>query len=262
MKKKTLFLFLLFANFILAKAQSNLNFTANGVSFTMIYVKGGTFTMGSDDKESMSDEGLHRVTLSDYYIGQTEVTQALWQAVMDDNPSYNKGSNLPVEVVSFYDCLEFIRRLNNITGQHFRFPTEAEWEYASRGGNKSCGYKYSGGNKLQEVAWCLKNSGGKKKLNVDKYDTYKKGEKTHDVATKTPNELGIYDMSGNVFEWCNDWWDYYPEWPVTNPQGPSEGLTRVIRGGSFTSTVECRVAYRGYAKQDVILWNLGLRLAL
>ena len=165
-------------------------FMVNGVSFEMVRVEGGTFHMGatSEQKDEAWDreKPVHSVTLSSYYIGKTEVTQALWQAVMGSNPSNFKGSNLPVECVCWNDCQEFIQKLNSLTGRNFRLPTEAEWEFACRGGNNSRGYKYSGSNNLGSVAWYDDNSGGQ----------------THPVATKAPNELGIYDMSGNVWEWC------------------------------------------------------------
>ena len=163
-------------------------FTVNGVSFEMVRVEGGTFRMGATSEQEADDwdreKPVHSVTLSSYYIGKTEVTQALWKAVMGSNPSYFKSDNQPVENVSWNDCHEFIRKLNALTGQNFRLPTEAEWEFACRGGNNSRGYKYSGSNNLGSVAWYDGNS----------------GNKTHPVGTKAPNELGIYDMSGNVWE--------------------------------------------------------------
>ena len=174
-------------------------FTVNGVSFTMVKVDGGTFTMGATPEQGSDAYGdqkpAHQVKLSDYYIGETEVTQELWQAVMGSNPSNFKGSNLPVEEVSWND------------GQKFRLPTEAEWEYAARGGAKSRGYKYSGSNNIGDVAWYIDNS----------------GFKTHSVKTKSPNELGLYDMSGNVWEWCQDWYDSYGSSAQTNPTGASSG---------------------------------------
>ena len=168
-------------------------FYANGVSFEMVEVRGGTFRMGATSEQGSDacdwEKPVHSVTLSGYNIGKTEVTQELWQAVMGSNPSRFKGDNMPVECVSWDDCQEFIRKLNSLTSQNFRLPTEAEWEFACRGGNNSRGYKYSGSNYIDNVAWYDGNS----------------GDKTHPVATKSPNELGIYDMSGNVWEWCNDW---------------------------------------------------------
>lgn len=184
-------------------------FTVNGVSFKMITVEGGTFTMGAsdDDEEAYYNEKpAHEVTLSSYSIGETEVTQALWLAVMGSNPSRFTGDlTRPVECVSWNDCQAFIIKLNQLTGKTFRLPTEAEWEIAARGGNESMGYKYAGGNDINEVAWYRGNS----------------SSKTHPVATKAPNELGLYDMSGNVFEWCSDWYDSYTDADgQTNPQGP------------------------------------------
>lgn len=226
-------------------------FRVNGVAFTMIHVPGGTFTMGATSEQgddSDSDETVHQVTLSTYSIGQMEVTQELWQAVMDDNPSSFKGYRLPVECVSWDDCQTFISKLNNLTGQNFRLPTEAEWEYAARGG-KSEGTKYAGGNSIDDVAW----------YNVNSED------RTHDVASKKPNELGIYDMSGNVWEWCQDWYGDYSSSNQTNPQGPSSGSCRVYRGGSFSffsGAVFCRVSYRSSDAPANRSEDVGLRLAL
>jgi formylglycine-generating enzyme required for sulfatase activity len=225
--------------------------TVGNVSFTMIRVDGGTFTMGATSEQGSdadSDEKpAHQVTLSPYYIGETEVTQALWEAVMGNNPSNFKGSNNPVEMVSWDDCQLFIRKLNQSTGLSFRLPTEAEWEYAVRGGNKSRGYKYSGSNKLKDVAWYDNNS----------------GSSTHDVKTKQANELGLYDMSGNVWEWCSDWYGSYDSSSQTNPKGSASGSYRVIRGGSWRSNAGfCRVSDRSGGAPDNRDDFLGLRLAL
>ena len=226
-------------------------FTVNGVSFEMVRVEGGTFTMGATAEQGSdadSDEKpTHQVTLSSYSIGKTEVTQALWQAVMGSNPSNFKGSNLPVEEVSWEDCQTFIRKLNALTGKNFRLPTEAEWEFAARGGNNSRGYKYSGSNTLSNVAWYDDNS----------------SNKTHPVATKAPNELGIYDMSGNVYEWCNDWYDDYTSASQTNPTGPNSELYRVGRGGSWRGNARyCRVSSRYCSAPELCDTARGLRLAL
>ena len=196
----------------------------------MVFVEGGTFQMGSDD-DSIDEMPVHQVTLSDYYIGQTEVTQELWQAVMGSNPSYSgfKGAKNPVNFVSWNECQDFIRKLNSLTGANFRLPTEAEWEFAARGGNKSRGYQYSGSNDLGSVAWYKANA----------------SSKVHPVGSKLPNELGLYDMSGNVWEWCADWYSgsYYGTSPCTNPTGPTTGEFRVDRGGSWDSNAAgCRVA--------------------
>ena len=206
--------------------------TVNGVSFKMVYVEGGTFTMGCTSEQGGCDydeKPAHQVTLSSYSIGETEVTQALWKAVMGYNPSYYKGDYLPVENVSWDDVQTFISELNRKTGRTFRLPTEAEWEYAARGGNKSRGYKYSGSNTIGDVAWYWDIS----------------GKKTQPVKTKKPNELGLYDMSGNVYEWCEDWYGSYGSASQTNPKGPSTGSRRVYRGGSWLDSAWfCRVSFR------------------
>ncbi len=226
--------------------------TVGGVSFTMKYVEGGTFTMGATSEQGSdadSDEKpTHQVTLSDYYIGQTEVTQELWTAVMGSNPSYFSGTNLPVENVSWNDCQTFITKLSTLTGMTFSLPTEAQWEYAARGGNKSKGYKYSGSNTIGGVAWYTSNS----------------SSKTHSVATKQPNELGLYDMSGNVWEWCNDWYaSSYSSTAAVNPTGPTTGSYRVLRGGSwYSNATSCRVSSRNYITPSDTSSDLGLRLAL
>ncbi len=228
-----------------------LRFVVNGVSFEMIRVEAGTFTMGatSEMKDPWNDEKpAHQVTFKrNYYIGKTQVTQALWQAVMGNNPSSFKGDNLPVESVSWDDCQKFISKLNSLTGQNFRLPTEAEWEFAARGGNNSKHYQYSGSNNLDDVAWCHDNS----------------GNQTHPVATKKPNELGIYDMSGNVWEWCSDWYDNYNSSSQTNPTGPNSGSCRVIRGGSWLNLARfCRSSIRSRITPVISFYNLGFRLLL
>ena len=226
-------------------------FYANGVPFEMVEVRGGTFRMGATSEQGCDaydwEKPVHSVTLSGYYIGKTEVTQALWKAVMGSNPSYFKGDDLPVECVSWDDCQEFIRKLNSLTGQHFRLPTEAEWEFACRGGNNSLGYKYSGSDNIDNVAWYDGNS----------------GDKTHPVATKSANELGIYDMSGNVWEWCCDWYGDYTSGALTNPKGPESGSGRVYRGGSwFILARYCRSSFRHFNFPTGRGGSLGLRLAL
>ncbi len=226
-------------------------FYANGVLFDMEEVRGGTFRMGATSEQGSEadseEKPVHSVTLSGYYIGKTEVTQALWKAVMGSNPSYFKGDNLPVECVSWNDCQEFIRKLNALTGQNFRLPTEAEWEFACRGGNNSRGYKYSGSNTLSNVAWYDDNS----------------GSQTHPVATKAPNELGIYDMSGNVEEWCSDWYGSYSSSSQYNPTGPNSGSYRVFRGGGWRYVASsCHVSFRYFNYPAYRDSPLGLRLAL
>ena len=200
---------------------SNLQSILNELANNMVYVQGGTFTMGATSEQgsdTQSDEKpTHQVTLSSYYIGRTEVTQELWEAVMGSNPSKFTGNRKPVENVSWNDCKTFISKLNSITGKNYRFPTEAEWEFACRGGNRSNGYKYSGSNILGNVAWYYDNS----------------GSTTHEVGTKSPNELGLYDMSGNVWEWCSDWYGNYSSSSQTNPTGASSGSHRVLRGGGW-----------------------------
>ena len=224
---------------------SNRTFTANGVSFTMVGVQGGTFQMGSNDGADW-EKPVPSATLSSYYIGQTEVTQALWKAVMGSNPSYFKGYNLPVEQVSWNDCQTFIRNLNQLTGENFRLPTEAEWEYAAKGGRRSRGFTYSGNTNLDYVAWYWDNS----------------GRKTHPVATKSPNELGIYDMSGNVWELCQDWYGDYSSSAQTNSTGPASGSGRVARGGCwYNNAARCRTANRNSVAPADTYNFLGLRLA-
>ena len=238
-----------------------LRFVVEGVSFDMVEVRGGTFRMGATSEQcsdvSRDEKPVHSVTLSGYYIGKTEVTQELWQAVMGTTLTdfasqlgvctYGVGDDYPMYFISWDDCKEFIGMLNEITQMNFRLPTEAEWEFACRGGNNSRGYKYSGSNYIDNVAWYSNNS----------------GHKTHPVATKSPNELGIYDMSGNVDEWCNDWYGGYTSGRQTNPKGPYDGLGRVLRGGSWDfSAGGCRSSYRINSNPTYRIINLGLRLAL
>ena len=234
-------------------------FTVNGVTFTMVEVEGSTFTMGATAEQGSDafDEEYpaHQVTLSSYCIGEIEVTQELWLAVMGSNPSYFQGDQRPVEYVSWNDCQIFIAKLNELTGKTFRLPTEAEWEYAARGGKRSQGYKYSGSNTIGDVAWYDTNS-----LSVG-YSSPDYG--THAVATKSPNELGLYDMSGNVWEWCQDWYGSYSSESQTNPTGPASGSCRVYRGGSWTyEATICRVSYRSGDVPVAESIGVGLRLAL
>ncbi len=264
-------------------------YTVNGVTFKMVEVEGGTFLMGataSQDKDAYDNEKpAHEVTMSSFCIGQTEVTQELWLAVMGENPSwcngkkhysyYNDwvrgdidyGTNLkrPVDNVSWDDCQEFISRLNKLTGKKFRLPSEAEWEFAACGGNYSDDYKYSGSNNIDDVAWNWKNCGD---IYLDGYYNWDHMDRqtrrvmenrcmTHSVGTKAPNELGIYDMSGNVSEWCQD---NYSEYDGSNTDF---GNKRVNRGGSYRGEEKnCRVTQRSSGKADSRYPNDGLRLAL
>ena len=220
------------------------------VSYRMKYVSGGTFTMGAtSEMESPyhNEKPTHQVTLSSYYIGETELTQALWMAVMGSNPSRFEGDDLPVEKVSWNDCQTFISKLNALTGKRFRLPTEAEWEFAARGGNQSRHTPYSGSSRINDVAWYDGNS----------------GNKTHPVKTKQPNELGIYDMSGNVWEWCQDRYGNYSSYAQTNPTGAGSVSYRVSRGGSWSySPRYCRSSDRDYNSPEDSSSRLGLRLVL
>ena len=197
---------------------SNFKEIKNNLNLEMIFVQGGTFTMGCNSGHCEPNElPTHQVTLSDFYMGKYEVTQAQWVAVMGSNPSIFKGDNLPVENVSYGDVQEFILKLNSLTGKQYRLPTEAECEFAGRGGTHFSGYEYSGSDANESVAWYHPNS----------------DNTTHPVGSKFPNKLDIYDMSGNVFEWCNDWYGEYSSSLQINPQGPSTGTDRVLRGGSW-----------------------------
>ena len=223
----------------------------NGITIDMIKVEAGTFMMGatSEMQNPWDDEKPVRevILTNDYYIGKYEVTQSLWQAVMGTNPSYFKGDNLPVEQVSWDNCLEFISKLNSLTGRKFRLPTEAEWEYAARGGRKSRGYQYSGSFNISDVAWYNGNS----------------GNKIHPVGMKQANELGVYDMSGNVCEWCQDWYGSYVSSSQTNPLGANSGSFRVCRGGSwYFDTGNCRSSFRSRGNPDTRSRYLGFRLVL
>lgn len=212
----------------------------------MIFVEGGTFMMGSTDGKE-NEKPVHEVTLNDFYIGKYLVTQAQWREVMGTNPSHFKGcDDCPVESVSWDDAQAFIKKLNAKNGKNYRLPTEAEWEYAACGGKQSMGYQYAGSNNLDEVGWYGSNS----------------GSKTHPVGQKKPNELGIHDMSGNVWEWCADWYDAYPPKPQTNPTGPAKGDLRVLRGGSWSLIDNyCRVAIRLRSDPNYRYYDDGFRLA-
>lgn len=234
------------------KSTNSIVFGSN--RYKMIYVSGGTFYMGAPAEEeslALSDsKPIHKVTVDDFYIGQTEVTQPLWQAVMKENPSYPywTGDNLPVNSVSWNDCQTFIEKLNSMTGHVFRLPTEAEWEFAARGGNNSRSYKYSGSNKIDDVAW---------------YYVSGSPMGVHSVATKQANELGIYDMSGNVEEWCSDWYGSYSIVYQTNPTGATNGTNKVARGGNcLTDGIGLSVFNRHPHSPDGRDGGIGLRLIL
>lgn len=225
--------------------------TIAGVKFEMVRVDGGTFLMGAtgdlSDGAWDDETPVHSVSLDTYYIGKTEVTQALWKAVMGSNPSAFKGDNMPVQCVSWYDCQAFISRLNTLTGKRFYLPTEAQWEFACRGGNKSRGYLFSGSNSIGDVAWYFDNG----------------NSRPHPVAAKAPNDLGIYDMTGNLMEWCADWVGDYEAGMQRNPQGPSTGEYRICRGGSWRNNArKSRVSYRSNEIPSNSDNGLGFRLAL
>ena len=213
----------------------------------MVFVEGGTFQMGSSSGQS-DEKPVHSVPLSAFNIGKYEVTQAQWKAVMGNNPSNFTGcDDCPVENVSWNDVQQYISKLNSQTGKNYRLPTEAEWEFSARGGKSSKGYTYSGSNDLNAVAWNTDNS----------------GSKTHSVGGKQANELGIYDMTGNVWEWCSDWYGAYNSYSETNPTGASSGQYRVLRGGSWNVNADyCRSAYRAWIIPDFGYNNFGFRLVL
>lgn len=226
--KKVIVLMLLIVVFSSCNNIESFTETVNGVSFKMVAVEGGTFMMGENmDKRKIDKEGpAHSVTLDDYYIGEIEVTQELWMAIMGtsiENKSGHKSSyykvdpNYSMGYVSWDDCQRFIEQLNKLTGKKYGLPTEAQWEYAARGGNKSNGYKYSGSDDVDEVAWVIENSG----MHINR------------VKSKLPNELGLYDMSGNMEEWCQDWYGPYLPSDQINPLGPADGSSRVTRGGAW-----------------------------
>lgn len=211
----------------------------------MVFVEGGTFQMGSNDGDN-DEKPVHKVEVSSFWMGKYLVTQEQWLKVMGNNPSYFNGCDqCPVENVSWYDIQKFLMKLNQMTGQQYRLPTEAGWEFSARGGNKSLGYRYAGGNDIGEVAWYWKNG----------------DDKTHPVGQKKPNELGLYDMTGNVWEWCQDWYGEYPDGPQADPTGPEYGASRVQRGGAWDNHARnCRSAYRLYRTPDERYSNRGFRL--
>jgi formylglycine-generating enzyme required for sulfatase activity len=237
-----------------APNQQNNNTTNNSNLLLpeMVFVQGGTFTMGCTAEQGTdcwdNEKPAHTVTLSSFYIGKYEVTQAQWEAVMGDNPSeFKYCENCPVENVNWNDCQVFIQKLNAKTGKNYRLPTEAEWEYAARGGNMSKGYKYAGSSVLDDVAWYEGTS----------------NKKTYPVGQKLPNELGIYDMSGNVDEWCSDYWkDSYNAFAENNPRGPEIGDYHVFRGGSWIHVPSCCEVWNRHYYPDFRNENTGFRLVL
>lgn len=234
----------------------------SGVEIEMVYVEGGTFQMGATSEQGSdydsNERPVHSVTLSDYYIGKFEVTQGLWEKVMGTTIHEQRikagysftngvGSDYPMYYVNWEEAQEFCKKLSQLTGKTYVLPTEAQWEYAARGGVKSRGYKYSGSNTIGNVAWYSDNS----------------SSSTHPVATKQPNELGLYDMSGNVWEWCSDWYGSYSSESQSNPTGPSTGSNRVLRGGSWCNSARnCRVSFRNYSYPSNRSFNDGFRFVL
>lgn len=233
-------------------SHDNLTIAVNGFTFPMVYVKGGVFLMGSEEGEN-DEKPTHDVEVRDFYMGETPVVQALWQAVMGNNPSSNQGDTLPVERVSWDECQEFCKKLNALCSSQlpegfvFALPMEAEWEYAARGGSLSNNFKYSGSNNIDDVAWYRDNS----------------GRKTHPVKQKSANELGLYDMSGNVWEWCEDWYTNYNISLPHNSRDAFAELDRVLRGGGWgCSASGCRAAKRNYSSAGTRSGSSGFRLAL
>ena len=213
----------------------------------MVLIEGGTFNMGSNEGDN-SEKPAHPITLGSFYISEYEVTQAQWQAIMGSSPFVYKCNNCPADHIKWYEAQDFCLRLSNITGKIYRLPTEAEWEFAARGGNKSGGYKYSGSNIMTEVGWFFDNSTPPNYIMP--------------VGQKKSNELGLYDMSGNLWEWCSDWYDadYYKKSTSSNPQGPISGSHKVIRGGSWAkSAAHCTVTHRAGNPPDGIN-DVGFRV--
>ncbi len=251
MKRISLVLGVLCCSVTLLAQQSDRESILQNLVNNMVAVEGGTFQMGATEEQGediyLNERPMHEVTLSDFSIGKYEVTQEEWEAVMGANPSKVKSKKHPVEQVSWDDCQVFIQKLNELTGKEFRLPTEAEWEYAARGGNLSKGFKYAGSNDMSEVGW------------------YRQTEAypTQDVGKKAPNELGLYDMSGNVMEWCSDGYSAYQPEAQTNPKGSEYPSSRVCRGGSWNYRERnCRVSCRADAKASTVASHIGLRLAM
>lgn len=229
-----------------------LSFEVNGVPFNMQRVEGGVFVMGGTPEQHRehisTDLPTHTVALNAFYIAPVEVTQALWRAVMPEWEFVEDMyiSSFPICYVSWYDCQEFIRRLDSITGMPFRLPTEAEWEFAARGGNKSQGFQFAGSNDIDTVSWSSHNA----------------GFRMHSVGQKLPNELLLYDMTGNVSEWCSDWYAHYHLATEPNPKGADKGDLKVIRGGSYDNCKEnSYLSRREYQDPNLATNYCGLRLA-
>ena len=230
--------------------KTEITIKANGVAIPMKLIAGGTFTMGG------SLEGIdyknnelpaHSMKVESFYMSEYEVTQQLWTAIMGTNPSEFIGEQNPVENVNWYDCVEFTKKLCSLTGKTFRLPTEAEWEYAAKGGANQENYEFAGSNHIGDVAWAASNS----------------GKTTHPVGQKSCNRCGLYDMSGNVYEWCSSWYAPYTVETMNNPLGPDSGEDKVFRGGSWKySDTYCRVTYRPHTNPNGKYNNLGLRLVL
>lgn len=264
MKRYTLYIlvswFLLGTNSISAKTKNTipdslqvLRFEVNDIPFSMQRIENGVFLMGGTREQHherlSTDLPTHTVALNAYYISHTEVTQSLWKAVMPEWEIMDElnNPNYPITDVSWYDCQVFIHRLDSITGMPFRLPTEAEWEFAARGGNETQGFRFAGGNILDSVSWGLSNGGFRK----------------HTVGLKKPNELGLYDMTGNVSEWCSDWYAPYYIGTEPNPKGPITGDNKIVRGGSFDNCqANSHISYRHYQRPEESTQYCGLRLAM
>jgi len=256
-----LVLFYLLALLHPAKAQAPKEIT-NSIGMKLVLIPKGTFMMGSPETEKgrQENETQHEVTISkDYYLGVYEVTQAQYETVMGKNPSHfqgaivgNENADLPVENVSWDDAVEFCKKLSDLpeekkAGRVYRLPTEAEWEYACRAGSKTAYSFDDEEGLLPEYGWFKRNS----------------SDRTHTVGLLEPNAWGLYDMHGNVWEWCSDWYVEYPQGAVSDPTGPKEGSDRVIRGGGWNSgAADCRSAYRGGSTPGDRFYSLGFRLAL
>jgi len=225
----------------------------NGVPFTMLRVEGGSFCMGATieqtDRDIYTDKPAHLVFLSPFYMAATEVTNQLWRAVMGEkhDMAVSGYPQHPVSYVSWADCQQFVRRLDSITGLPFRLPTEAEWEYAARGGASSRHYRFAGGETADSIGWTYPHS----------------GNTTHAVARKHPNELGLYDMTGNVAEWCHDRYGKYRLSTPPDPCGPDTGAYRIVRGGSFAQCVaNTHLSVRDWQLPETATDYIGFRLAL